>query len=98
MGHCHGNDVFVAVAAAVSKWQELKLRGGLDEVEEEEDIYTEDRMDQVLLCYIVYYCPRNKPNKTSVGILLHVQVTVKIANGGILLYQCAVYVAELVFF
>jgi len=36
-----------ASAAAVSKWQELKLRGALDEVEEEEDIYTEDRMDQV---------------------------------------------------
>ncbi len=46
---CHGNVlfVFIAMAAAVGKWQELKLRGGLDEVEEEEDIYTEDRMDQV---------------------------------------------------
>lgn len=38
------------MATAVSKWQELKLRGGLDEVEqeEEEDIYSEARMEQVV--------------------------------------------------
>ena len=39
--------VMDSLAAAISKWQELKLRGALDEVEKEEDIYTEARMDQV---------------------------------------------------
>ena len=39
----------VAVAAAVSKWQELKLSGGLEgmEQEEEEDIYSEARIGEV---------------------------------------------------
>ena len=43
--------VCVAIAAAVSKWQELKLSGGLEGVEQEEevDIYSEARMAEVLI-------------------------------------------------
>ena len=41
--------MYTAVAAAVSKWQELKLLGGLEGIEdvEEEDIYSEARMAEV---------------------------------------------------
>ena len=40
----------IAVAAAVSHWQELKVQGKLDQVEEkeEEDIYAVARVGQVL--------------------------------------------------
>jgi hypothetical protein len=42
------------VAAAVSHWQELKVQGKLDQVEEkeEEDIYAAARIGQVILTTI----------------------------------------------
>ena len=43
----------IAIAAAVSHWQELKVQGKLDQVEEkeEEDIYAAARIGQVILTY-----------------------------------------------
>ena len=48
--------LYPVVAAAMAKWQELKLSGGLEGAEQEEelDIYSEARMTEVNILCMAY--------------------------------------------